>query len=369
MSQTPYINLIENFDALDEYTIDYTYLGSQRITTNQVQIREAVSGSEPVYDRTSTRFDKEHVVPEGALENGKSYWARVRVQLDESTWSEWSAETEFMTLRTPTLVWDSLDEQDYVYNNDIMMAVVYRQEQGERVEQYRFSLLDQNKHPVTDMQFPWRKPDAASPNILTERLSDLVKGRLYYVGIRIQTRNGINYYETHELIPHFVTPTIDNIIEVKNNGDAGQVLVQAYLKQILGSAVKPHIMNDDGSYAPDDNSNRYTYMNDSWIIIPPEQPLLYENLGMARASDWVMKSWQQNVLNGVMFDFSEYADFGGIHIKFVKHDDYITVEKEFKGVKSRTKSNTIEGLGLKPFYMYVRVIEHRIMVHIEEIDG
>lgn len=361
--QTPYINLIENFDALNEYVIEFTYLGSQRITTNQVQIREAVSGSTPVYDRQSTRFDKNHVVPEGILENGKTYWARVRVQLDESTWSDWSAEITFMCLRTPTITWDSLDEQDFVYNNDVMMSVLYRQEQGERVEQYRFSLLDQNKNKVSGGHFPWRRPDAASPNILSERISDLVKGRLYYVGIRIQTRNGINYYETHELIPHFVTPTLDGIIETANHDDTGQVLVQTYLKQMLGSAVKPFIQD-----APDDNSNRYTYMNDSWIIIPPEQPLLYENLGMAKASDWIMKSWQQNVINGLMFDFSENLG-SGIHIKFYKHDDYITIEKEYKGVKSRTKSNTIKGLGLKPFYMYVRVIEHRIKVHIELIDG
>lgn len=360
--ETPYLNIVQNFDALNPYVFEYTYLGSHRITTNQLEIREAVSGSDPMYSRYTTLFDKEHTVPGGTLTNGKVYWAKIRVDIG-GEWTSWSPEIEFMCLKTPNLVWDSLDEQNYVYNNDIMMSVVYRQEQGEQVEQYRFSIMDENKNKIAGSQYPWRIPEVYSPNILTERISGLVKGRLYYIGIRIQTRNGINYYETHELIPHFVTPTIDGIIEIKNQDEQGSVLVQTYLKQMLGSAVKPFIAN-----APDDNSNRYTYLNDDWIIIPHEQPLLYENLGMAKASDWVMKTWQQYVPNGLMYEFSE-ALGSGIHMRFVKHDEYITIEKEFKGIKSRTKSNTIEGLGLNPFYMYARVIEHRVQVRIEQIEG
>lgn len=356
----PYINLIENFDAKNRYTVTYTYLGSERITTNQLQIREAVSGSEPIYDRVSTRFDKNHTVPENILTNGKSYWAKLRVQLNENNWSDWSSEIEFMCLATPVLTFDSLDEKNYVYNNDVSMSVIYRQEQGERVETYQFTLMSQNKTPIT--KYPTRIPDTANPNVFTERMSNLVKGRLYYVGVRITTRNGINYYETHEFIPHFVTPSLEGIVEVKNNGDAGQVLVQSYLKQMLGTQTKPFIPS-----APTDTPDNYTYIDGEWIIIPKEMPLMYTRLGMAKASDFITKVWCKNVLNGEMLYFTE-ENGGGVGMKFIKHDDYITCEKEYLGIKSRTRSNIVENLGLKEFYLYIKVVEYRIEMKIVPVN-
>lgn len=352
----PYINLIENFDAKKEYLLTYTYLGAERITTNQVQIREAKSGSTAVYDRTSTKFDKNHTIPASSLFNGKTYWVKIRVQLNETTWSEWSAETEFVCLATPVLVFDSLDAKNYVYNNDVLMSVIYRQEQGEKVETYQFTLMDQNKTPLT--KFPVRIPDVTSPNVFTERFSDLIKGKLYYIGVRITTKNGINYFDTHEFIPHFVTPSLEGIMTVKNNGDEGQVLVQSYLKQMLATQTKPFIPN-----AENDNSNNYTYLGEEWLIIPKEMPLMYTRLGMAKASDWVMKLWCKNVLNGLMLDFSE-QEGKGIHVKFFKYDNYIVCEKEFMGIKSRTRSNVITGLKLKEFYLYVKVVEYRIEMKI-----
>lgn len=348
--------MIENFDATKEYVVSYTYLGAQRITTNQLQIREAVSGSKPMYDRSLTRFDKNHTVQKDVLQNGKSYWARVRVQLDEKNWSDWSAETEFMCLRTPTLTFDSLDDKNYIYNNDVQMAVIYRQEQGERVETYQFTLLNQNKTPLH--KYPTRIPEPTSPNVFTERISDLVKGKLYYVGVRITTVNGINYYETHEFIPHFVTPSLDGIVAVKNNGNDGQVLVQSFLKQMLGTQTKPFIPN-----GLNDSPLNYTFMNNEWIIIPQEMPLMFTRLGMAKASDFVVKVWCQNILNGTMLYFTEELG-GGVPMKFVKHDNYITCEKEYHGIKSRTKSNTVDNLGLGEFYLYIKVIEFRVEMKI-----
>ena len=355
----PYINIVENFDANLDYVITYNYLGSERITTNEVQIREAVSGSLSVYTRESTKFDKNHLVPALSLLNGKTYWAKIRVKINETTWSEWSPEVEFMCLRKPNITFDSLDEKGYIYNNDIMMTAVYRQEQGERVETYQFTLMNQNKVPVTT--YPVRIPDVLSPSVFTERISDLIKGRLYYIGCRVKTKNGINHFEVHEFIPHFVTPSLDGIVTVRNNSEEGQVLVQSYLKQMLGTQTKPFIPN-----AETDNSNNYTFMSGDWVIIPAEKPLMYTRLGMAKSSDWIMKVWCKNVLDGLMFDFSEQMG-NGVHMRFYKNGEFITCEKEYNGVKSRTKSNMVYKLGLKEFFMYVKVVEYRVEIDIVPI--
>ena len=355
----PYINMIGNFDAREDYKVTYTYLGAQRIITNELSIRESTPNSKPVYVRQSTKFDKDHNVPAKVLTNGKSYLAKIRVQLNNE-WSEWSAEMPFTCLSKPSIIFQSLDEKNYVYNDDIMMTALYRQEQGEKINTFQFTLMDSNKSPIT--KYPVRHPDESSPNILRERINGLVKGRLYYIGCRVTTVNGINYLQTHEFIPHYVAPSLDGIMQVKNQPESGQVLVQSYLKQLLGTQTKPFIPN-----APNDDPGNYTFLNNEWVIVPPEMPLVYTRLGMAKASDWLAKIWCKNVTNGVMLDFSK--QFGeGVHVRFVKHDDYITVEKEYNGLVSRTKSNVIKGLGLKSFYMFIKVIEFRVQVTIVPSD-
>lgn len=355
----PYVNLMSNFDATKEYVITYTYLGAERILTNEVSIREAKPNAKPVYTRESTKFDKNHTIPANTLENGKSYLIKIRVKVD-GKWSEWSAESRFLCLSEPVIKFQSLDEKSYVYNNDILMTAIYRQEQGERVKTYQFTLMDENKVPI--VKYPVRYPDVSSPNILQERINSLVKGRMYHIGCRVITYNGLNHLEVHEFVPHYIAPSLDGIIQTKPQSDSGQILVQTYLKQLLGTQTKPYIPN-----APNDDPINYAFLNNEWIVIPPTMPLSYVRLGMAKASDWVGKIWCKNVLNGVMLDFSrEFGD--GVHIKFIKYDDYIVVEKEYNGVVSRTKSNVIKGLKLNPFFMYIKVVEFRISVRIEAMD-
>lgn len=352
----PFLNLIENFDASIDYTVQFTYLGSSRMIRNKLSIREFNSDI-PVYERETTKFDKNHVIPAGALVNGKSYKAKIQVMQEVgSEWTGWSPEVDFICLSTPVIVFDNIDSQKFVYNNDIMMTAIYRQAQGEKVETYQFSLMDENK--VSLIEYPTRIPDPRTPNIFEERMSDLIKGRLYYVACSVTTLNGIRYKETKEFIPQFIAPTINGVIEVSNQGNSGQVLVQSYLKQMLGTQVKPYV-----PYGDDDGEWNYVFLDDDWIIIPPKNPLIFTDLGMAKSSDWIAKVWCKNVENGVMLDFTR--ELGRpTKLTFVKHDDYITCEKEGMGIKSRTKSNTVKGLKLKEFYLYIRVIEFRVQMKI-----
>ncbi|MBO1087236.1 hypothetical protein [Enterococcus mundtii] len=352
----PYLNLIENFDATQEYVVYFTYLGSSRMIRNKLSIRETNSDL-PVYERESTKFDKNHIIPAGVLQNGKSYKAKIQVMQEVGEeWTGWSPEVEFLCLSTPVITFDNIDNQKFVYNDDIMMTAIYRQEQGEKVETFQFTLMDSNKVPITE--YPVRFPDLRTPSIFQERMSGLVKGRLYYVSCRVITANGINHFELKEFIPQYIAPTVNGIVQVSNQDQSGQVLVQSFLKQMLGTQAKAYV-----PYADDDGEWNYVFLDKNWIVIPPNMPLVFTRLGMAKSSDWVAKVWCKNIPNGLMFDFSR--ELGeDIHMKFYKHDDYITCEKEYLGIKSRTKSNTVKGLNLKEFYMYIRVIEYRVQIKI-----
>lgn len=352
----PFLNIIDNFDANFDYTMYFSYLGSSRMIKNKLSIRESNS-DKSVYERESTKFDKSHVVPKGVLVNGKSYKAKISIMQETGEeWTGWSPEVEFLCLSTPVIVFDNIDHQRFVYNDDVMMTAIYRQEQGEKVEAFQFVLMDENKVPLTE--FPTRIPNPRTPSILQERVSGLVKGRLYYLSCKVITTNGINYTEFQEFIPQFIAPTVNGIVQVSNQGDSGQVLVQAFLKQMLGTQAKAYV-----PYADDDGEWNYVFLNDDWIVIPPDMPLVFTRLGMAKSSDWIGKIWCKNVPNGLMLDFSR--ELGEeTHIKFYKHDEYITCEKEFAGIKSRTKSNTVKGLKLKEFYLYIKVIEYRVQMKI-----
>src|SRR5699024_9830019 len=142
------------------------------------------------------------------------------------------------------------------------------------------------------------------------------------------------------------------------NKDDGQIVVDLFLKQLLGTSARAYIPK-----RKNDNADNYTYWKDDYVFVPKENPLIYTKLAMAKASDWIGKFWVMNVQNGLFLDFSPAEDRGQ-HIKFYKHDDYITCEKEFGQIKSRTRSNVIKDLKLRPFYMFVYVKEYRVEIKI-----
>ena len=365
----PLINYISNFDALRDYKLEYTYLGSERITTNHVEIREDKLNSEPVYSRESTKFDKNHVIPANVLRNGVSYKAKIRVMEDSGVWSVWSPEESFTCLRTPRVIFENLQEEKYVYNNDILFRAIFQQEQGDRVDNYQFMLLNANMVPIR--KYPVRRTESATPNIMQERISDLDKGKLYYLGIQIHTSSGIDYFTKHEFVSHYVAPSTSGIINVKNDKDNGLVLMQATIAQNIGIQVAPHLEQDEDSGIPF-MPVEYVYIDDDKVVIPPHRPLMFSRLGMAQASDFVLKLWCQNIKDGKFLELKTEHN-NGIGLWLEKRGDYVVMRKEWlneddAGIKSIHRSNAIEGLGRQSFYLYLKVIEFRADIYIELIE-
>lgn len=362
----PLVNYVSNFDATLDYKLEFTYLGSEYIVTNHVEIREDRLNSEPIYSRESTKFDKNHTIPAHTLQNGKSYRVKVRVFENDSTWSVWSPEETFTCLRTPSVIFENLEEDKYVYNNDILFRAFFQQEQGDRVDTYQFILMNSNMEAL--YKYPVRRPEAHAPNVMQERIKNLEKGKLYYLGINIHTRAGIDFITSHEFVSHYVAPSTPGIVHAKSDRDNGTVMINAYIKQSLGIQVAPNLVEDE-----DDNMPfvpvEYTYINDEKIVIPPHRPLMYTRLGMAQASDFIMKIWCQNIPNGPFITF-QTENNNGVGLRLEKRDDCVVMVKEFlndddAGIMSTHRSNIIPDLGRKEFYLYLKVIEFRPEIHIE----
>lgn len=351
----PILNQVRNYDANEEYTFNFMYLGAEATTTNTLSIRKDEPDSKPIYEQDQVSLDKNHILPAKTLTNGNAYLAKVRVKTDKG-YSEWSAEIKFMCFTTPKIVFDTIDQKQFIYTNDVLMSAVYLQEQGEPVETYQFTLYDQ-RHVIVQ-KYSVRVPDADSPTRFSERVKDIRKGKLYYIGLKVTTKHGIIYEQLQQFTAQYVAPSISGVVHPILNKDEGQIAVELFLKQMLGTSARAYVPN-----RKNDNDDQYTYWKNDYVVVPKENPLMYTKLAMAKASDWVAKLWVMNVQNGVFLDFA--PTFGdGQHIRFIKHDDYITCEKQAGRIVSRTRSNSIPGLKLRPFYLFIRVKEYRIEMKI-----
>lgn len=352
----PILNQVANFDAKNRLVLTFTYLGPEMTTTNTLSIREDKPDSKPVYEKDQVSLDKNHILTGGTLNNGTAYLAKIRVKLKNS-YSEWSPEIKFTCYTTPKILFDTIDQKQFIYTNDVKMSAIYAQEQGEPVKTYQFTLYDQ-RH-VALKRYPVRVPDTDSPTRFSERMKDIEKGKLYYVGLKVTTYHGLIYEQLQEFTSQYITPSVSGVLHPTMNKKDGQIVIDLFLKQLLGTSARAYI-----PYRENDNDDNYTYWKDDYVVVPKENPLMYTKLAMAKASNWIGKFWVMNVQNGLFLDFS--PAFGkGQHIKFYKHDDYITCEKKSGKIVSRTKSNTIKDLGLRPFYLYVKVNEYRVEMLIE----
>lgn len=351
----PILNQASNYDAKNSYAFTFTYLGAEHTTTNTLSIREDGPGTKPVYEKDQVSLDKNHILPAKTLNNGTAYLAKVRVKLKDG-YSEWSPEIKFTCYTTPRILFDTIDQHQFIYTNDVLMSAIYTQAQNEPVTSYQYTLYDQ-RH-VALVKYPIRKPERNSPTRFSERVSNIKKGKLYYIGLKVVTEHGIIYEQLQEFTAQYITPSVSGIIQPTMNKDDGQIVVDLFLKQLLGTSARAYIPK-----RKNDNADNYTYWKDDYVFVPKENPLIYTKLAMAKASDWIGKFWVMNVQNGLFLDFSPAEDRGQ-HIKFYKHDDYITCEKEFGQIKSRTRSNVIKDLKLRPFYMFVYVKEYRVEIKI-----
>lgn len=363
----PLLNLIPNFDALLGHTFEFTYLGSERVITNHLEIREKATGSQPIYSEELSRFDKNHTLPPNILQNGKEYLAKIRVKIGDSVWSVWSPEISFYTLRTPKVTFENLQEEKFVYNNDVIFRALFSQEQGDRPKTYNFILMDQNKNKIES--FPTRKPEPHAPNYMQERVQNLVKGRLYYIGVYVQTVNGLDFYAYHEFIPHFIAPNTSSIINVRPEQHDGQVLVQSYLTQTTGIQTAPMMTDNEAGISMKPS---YTYLDNDWVVVPEHRPLKYVGLGVGKSSDFIVELWCKNIKNGEFMTF-ETEHNNDIDLHLYKYDDYIVVQKEYlnesgTGQISRHRSNIIEGLKMQSFYLYIKVVEFRVEVYIQLVN-
>ena len=114
----PILNQVRNYDANEEYTFNFMYLGAESTTTNTLSIRKDEPDSKPIYEQDQVSLDKNHILPAKTLTNGNAYLAKVRVKTDNG-YSEWSSEIKIMCFTTPKILFDTIDQKKLIYTKDV----------------------------------------------------------------------------------------------------------------------------------------------------------------------------------------------------------------------------------------------------------
>ncbi|URJ76433.1 hypothetical protein MF621_004140 (plasmid) [Bacillus velezensis] len=358
----PTLYVIEPWDALKGTSVYYSYTGSKQSLDNELVITDILS-NEIVYKYEFSSFEKVHHIPPSLLTNGSQYKAKIRVKMIDGTYSPYSNEVSFKTFSTPVLDIDNIDGQGYVYNSDVTFIALYSQGDGELVKSYRFSLYDENEDLIKN--FPIRTP--SSQEALTEVVKGLEKGKGYFIECSIETINGVTYSHKERFIPLYIVPSINGVISTRNDSDEGFIRVTANLKQITGTQVQssPKSLINNENNSLEQIKDNYKYIDNEWIVIPREDPVVFRGLGMNRASDFITKVWCRNIP-----DFKEFLEIRpvegeGIPIKFYKYPNKIVAEKNIGDIQSRYISNLVSIPKDVDFMLYVQVIEHRIYLEIK----
>lgn len=358
----PMLLSISPFDSTKGTTIYFTFTGSKQTLENNLHITDKSTGK-AVYDHEWATYEKAHHIPARILENGKTYIAKLRVKYTDGTYTHYSNSVEFKTFETPVLDITNIDGHGYVYNADITFITKYSQGDGEAVKTYRYTLYDENEEVL--VKFPIRRPSATDPTVLTETAPQLEKGKGYFIECLIETVNGIVYSHRERFIPLYVVPSAQGVVQARDDSSEGFVRITSRLQQITGQQTQGKSIWEHRNIPAPRGYDTYRYIDNEWVVIPPESPVVFSNLGMNKASDFIMKVWMKDVPNNKMFlELRTDEEENGASIQFWKYENKIVAKKTLHGKTSCHRSNRVNLPEDVEYMLYVKVIEHRLDLNI-----
>ena len=141
----PIINEIVAFDANVGSYITFSASGGDQVVANEIKI--AVNDSEEsetiVYQNKTTTYNLSHTIPPYILNNGVYYKIAVRTYDVLNNYSEWSNYKPFYCYTTPTITLNIRNNQT-ITTHSYNVTAIYRQAQGERIENAIIQLYDAN---------------------------------------------------------------------------------------------------------------------------------------------------------------------------------------------------------------------------------
>lgn len=179
----PQINKILPFDACLGAVVSMSYIGHLP-HANRIVICDAATLS-VVYDETKNGLALEHAIPPDILKNGTKYAVQGQVFDSFHNASPLSDKAYFYCLADPSFYFEDIQNEDTFHSASLYASLIYEQENGENIDEFRFYLYDDLKNLLTESETFFT---TESMNYAYRGLTD---DRFYYLRAAGSTVNGI----------------------------------------------------------------------------------------------------------------------------------------------------------------------------------
>lgn len=274
MIQTPVLQSIKTYSALDSYNFPFDYRGNVQIVKNNLII-EKTSDNTIIYNQTIESFAFQHIVNSNSLVNGIEYKAKIRVGDINNNWSDFSDWVVFYCYSHPILVITSIID-GIINNQNPLIQATYQQMENDLLNSYRYLLYDNLDNLLYSYPEKFDK-------LLQQQIEDLQNNNTYKIELKTLSEHGMEH--SSGLIPFvasYIEPKLTSIINLSNLKDSASVEIACHLIQIIGEV----------------GSGNISYEDDEWVNLL--DGMVYFQDGFYIEDNFTLKLWcKQLPLNDV----------------------------------------------------------------------
>lgn len=144
----PIVDIVNAFDANQNYTFTFSSVGGNQVVKNEILIKDNDT-SEQVYTNIVESYVFSQTVSANTLQNGKQYVVLFRTYGADNTVSEWSNATLFYCYTTPSLSLN-VTEGQRIGSATFTFELTYNQEENELLDYAFIELYDANTDSVIE---------------------------------------------------------------------------------------------------------------------------------------------------------------------------------------------------------------------------
>lgn len=303
----PILNSVVAWDVADGQTFTFSVIGGDAVTGNTLYIINNNS-SQVAYSIETESFKYESVVPANvpSLHNGIYYSAYVVTKGTNNSVSEPSNTIQFYCYSTPQWGITNITEGSTVTNSSIVPTGQYSQAEGERLNDYTFTLYNSSKIALATSgpQYP-----ASADSTLTFEYSfgGLENNTDYFIRLTGHTvQDTVLDTDYISFVTSYITPEAYSVLELYNNCDEGYIV---YNSKAIGIA---------GESYP----SPPTYTENGVDLTAPGSYVVW-NSGFEITDNFTLKAWLKNpTLNSDLISLQQGKN-GDIVIGYVQDPENI----------------------------------------------
>lgn len=220
----PIITNFKAFDSTLEKAIIFSYRGNQ-VFANKLYIYNNDTNA-LVYSEKQTSMQLRHILPANTLVNGNIYYMKLSVFDVNDIESPLSNTLLFKTLKTPSFSIINLVDGQTVASSKLDISLLYTQEQGELLSEYKIELYDASQQLLENS-------DMLYDDSLTYTFSGLLDNHLYYIRAMCVTVNGMTVSTDYiSFNVKYYSPSLESIVNLTNIFEDGMIKIDSGIKII-----------------------------------------------------------------------------------------------------------------------------------------